>query len=399
MSDRLPCVLMRGGTSKGVFFHDRDLPADRGDRIAALLALLGSPDPGQIDGLGSGTVTTSKVMIIAPSRDPAADVEFTFCQIGTRGATVEFSGTCGNLSAAVAPFAIDEGLVPAVEPVTVVRMLNANTRKLVVAEVPIESGKAATTGAYRIAGVPGTGAEIRLRYFDPAGAITGTLLPTGQPQEVVQLGDRAAVHVSIVDAANPFIFVRAEDVGLTGTERPADLRARPEVLALAEAARGYAAERLGLAEHAADAWRTTPDIPKMAFIAPPKRYVALDGQPIEADDYDVAARMIAIGEAIPAYALSGAICTAVAAQVAGSVVWDAIPADRRGRARVLLAHPSGVMDGEAVVETGPAGGLLVESVSVGRTARRLIAGAAPLPPNWRERGTGATVTVSTRGGD
>lgn len=398
MSERIPCVLMRGGTSKGVFFHDRDLPADPHDRVAALLAIMGSPDPGQIDGLGSATVTTSKVMIVSKSSVPDADVEFTFCQIGTGGATVEFSGTCGNLSAAVGPFAIDEGLVRAVEPITVVRMINANTRKLVVAEVPVRGGRAAVTGDYRIAGVPGTGAEIRLRYFDPAGAVTGRLLPTGTAQRTVDLRGFRDVRVSIVDAANPFIFVRAEDVKLNGTETPAELRSRPEVLAVAEAARGHAAELLGLAARADEAWQTTPDIPKMAFIAPPQDYLALDGRRHRASEYDLAARMIAIGEAIPAYALSGAICTAVAAQVPGTVVWDAILEERRGWASVRIAHPSGVMDGEAITSRESDGELRVESVSVGRTARRLLAGNAILPPRWRERGENALVTVSTRGG-
>src|ERR671925_1096326 len=214
---RIRAVYMRGGTSRCLVFHERDLPAPGPERDAILSAALGSPDPygRQLDGLGGGISSLSKACIIGPSSHPDAEVDYTFAQVDVRSPVVDYAGNCGNCSSAVGPFAIDEGLVPAREGETVVRIHNTNTKKLIVAHVPVRDREAAVEGDFELAGVAGRGARIALDFVEPGGAGTGRLLPSGRPRDVI-----AEVEASMVDATNPLVFVRTRDVGLTGAETP-----------------------------------------------------------------------------------------------------------------------------------------------------------------------------------
>jgi 2-methylaconitate cis-trans-isomerase PrpF len=362
---RIPIVLMRGGTSKCIFFHERDLPAERQARDRILLAVFGSPDPRQIDGLGGATSTTSKACIIGPPSRPDADVDYTFAQVSVTAALVDCGGNCGNCSSAVGPFAVDEGLVPAVEPVTRVRIHNTNTGKIIVAEVPTRGGRALDEGDYEIAGVPGTGARIRMWFEDPSGAVTGKLLPTGQAVE-----DCEGVPMSVVDAANPLVFVRAADLGLRGTELPLQIDSDPELLGRIERIRGEAAVRCGLAGDWREAARVTPSVPKFAFVSEPQDYTDLYGRRVAASALDFTARIMSMGRLHQAYALTGAICTGVAARLPGTLVH----ALRRGEGPdVRFGHPSGVIDVQ--VETD---GDRVLRVAGSRTARRMLEGTVHL---------------------
>src|SRR5438552_3203488 len=263
---RVRAVYMRGGTSRCLCFHAEDLPEPGRERDSILLAALGSPDPygRQLDGLGGGISSLSKACIIGPPTLPGADVDYTFAQVEVKKAFVDYAGNCGNCSSAVGPFAIDEGLVRATEGVTRVRIHNTNTKKLIVAHVPVEDGEAAVRGDFELAGVGGRGARIALDFVEPGGAGTGRLLPTGRPRDVV-----AGVEVSCVDATNPVVFVRARDLGLTGTETPQAIDADHDVSARLEKLRVEAAARMGMPESAA--------VPKIAFVAPPTDTTALDG--------------------------------------------------------------------------------------------------------------------------
>lgn len=352
-------VYMRGGTSRALFFHARDLPPAGPARDAILLRSLGSPDPygRQLDGMGGGISSLSKACIIGPPSHPAADVDYTFAQVDVRTPTVDYQGNCGNCSSAVGPFAIDEGLVRAAEPETVVRIHNTNTGKQILAHVPVEEGRAAVTGDFELPGVAGRGARIALDFLEPGGAVTGRLLPTGLVREEVE-----GVTASLVDATNPMVFVRARDSGIAGTERPEALDADRSLVERLEAIRVGAAARMGIPGSKA--------VPKIVLVAPAVRFAALDGTAVEADQVDLVARVISMGNCHRAFALTAAMCLAVAARIQGTVVQECTA---RASGDVRLGHPSGVLPIAATVALRE-GQPHAVCATVYRTARRLMAG-------------------------
>ena len=365
MSQRkIRAVYMRGGTSRCLVFHQADLPPDGAARDRILLAALGSPDPygRQLDGMGGGISSLSKACIIGAATHPGADVDYTFAQVEVGKAVVDYKGNCGNCSSSVGPFAIDEGLVKAVEGETLVRIHNTNTRKLIVAHVPVRDGEAAVEGDFELAGVAGRGARIALDFLDPGGAGTGRLLPTGAPRETLD-----GLDASLVDATNPVVFVRAKDLGLAGTETPHEIDADRALSARLEAIRVEAARRMGIPGSAA--------VPKIAVVAPATAFTALDGVQHRADAVDVLTRVISMGNCHRAVALTVAMCLAVAARVDGTVVREcAGPADHD----IRLGHPSGVLPIDAAVRPRD-GAPWAERVTVYRTARRLMEGFARVP--------------------
>ncbi len=370
---RVRAVFMRGGTSRALFFHAADLPTDPAARDRLFLAALGSPDPygRQLDGLGGGLSSLSKVMIVGPPTTPEADLDYTFAQVSVGEPVVDYTGNCGNCTGAVGPFAIDEGLAPAVEPETVVRLHNTNTRKLVVARVPVVDGEAAVAGDFELPGVPGKGARIVLDFLDPGGAITGALLPTGRPRDTLEVPSAGALEVSLVDATNPMVFVRARDLGLLGTERPEAIDADQALLARLQAIRVLGARRMGLP--------ASPALPKVALVAPPAAFRALDGRLVHASEGDISARVISMGKCHRAFALTAAMCLAVAARIEGTVVQEAIGSAPAPIPDLRLAHPSGVILINAVVERKGAE-WWGRHVTVYRTARRLMEGFIRVPP-------------------
>jgi len=370
---KIRAVFMRGGTSRALFFHAHDLPAPRSARDHILLAALGSPDPygRQLDGLGGGISSLSKACIIGPPSHSEADVDYTFAQVDVRTPVVDYKGNCGNCSSAVGPFALDERLVKLEHPgftgETVVRIHNTNTKKLIVAHVPVHDGEAAVEGDFELAGVPGRGARIALDFLDPGGAGTGRLLPTGTPRETLD-----GMEASLVDATNAVVFVRAKDVGLAGTETPQAIDADRALAARLEAIRVEAARRMGIPGSSA--------VPKIAMVAPPAAFTALDGVRHGADSVDVLARVISMGNCHRAFALTAAMCLAVSARVDGTVVHEctsgATPADPATILR--LGHPSGILPIDAAVGVRD-GAPWAERVTVYRTARRLMDGHVRIP--------------------
>lgn len=280
---KIPCVFMRGGTSKALFFHEKDLPEDESLRDKIILSALGSPDVRQIDGMGGGTTTTSKVAIIKKSSREGVDIDYTFRQVSPESSIVGKTMNCGNISSAVGPFAIDEGLVEAVEPVTSVRVFNTNTNKLMVLHVPVGNGRALTEGNFEIDGVPGTGAKIQIEFSNPQGAVSGRLLPTGSPLDTIVI-DGKTYEYSLLDVGNPTVFVRAEQFGLSGLELPAEFEALPnsgEICRLLEIIRGTCAISLGLASDLEDAAVNSQTLPKISLCTTPKDYTAGDGRLIK----------------------------------------------------------------------------------------------------------------------
>ncbi len=366
----LPCFFMRGGSSRGGFFLADDLPRDERERAAWLLAAYGSPDARQIDGIGGADALTSKAAIVGRSQHPGADVDYTFCQVGIDRAQVSTGGNCGNMLAAVGPFAIYKGLVQPGARETVVRIYTTNTKQVVTAHIPMDGGLPAVEGDCRIAGVPGTGARIMLDFGDCSGAVTGKLLPTGSPRDAINLEGRR-IEVSLVDAATAFVFVRAADVGATGTELPAEISANSALMKRLEGVRGWAAQVIGRVSDPAEAADKSPNVPRVIMVSPPATYPAIDGTTIAAGDVDVVVRQLAMQRPHKALAVTGSVCTAVACALEGSVVAEC---RRPGSGNARLGHPSGVMQVASRVDRESDGTCRIREARVERTARLIMSG-------------------------
>ena len=372
---KIPAFLMRGGTSKGAYLMDKDLPEDPVARDKVILAIYGSPDMRQINGIGGADPLTSKVAIIARSQRENVDVDYTFGYVGINDAVVDYEGNCGNMSSGVGPFAIAKGLVPVEEPVTKVRIYNTNTKKIIEAEIPVKNGDIVTEGNYAIDGVPGTGAKIVLNFLNSGGSRTGKLLPTGRVADEITLKNGKKVRVSLVDAANPAVFVKAEDIGLSGVELPRDTEAHPEILEIMEDVRTTAAVMMGLAKTKEQAG---PAVPKVAFVAAAQDYTTMTGSMVMKDDIDLVARTKALAVMHKAYAVTGGICAATAALIEGTVVNEIASARAKAGHIVRLGHPSGILDFEIGLEKRT-DGLFLAKAGVARTARPIMEGYIYVP--------------------
>nr|WP_018212737.1 PrpF domain-containing protein [Desulfitobacterium hafniense] len=370
LQTRIRCMIMRGGTSKGIYLLENDLPADPAKRERAILKIFGSPDVRQIDGLGGADPLTSKVAIVGPSSLPDADVDYTFGQVEIAGAKVQFDGNCGNISAGVGPFAILMGLVKVQEPVATVRIHNTNTGKILIEEVPMEDGEPAVNGDYAIPGVPGTGAEIKINFSSTIGTKTGKLLPTGNPVDHIAVPGIGTIAMSFVDMGNPLVFVRAGDLGFTGIESPQEIDGNPDSLQKLEAVRASAALKLGFTQSLAEA---VPALPMLAFVAPPQDYVDFTtGNPVQKDQVDFVSRLMFMGIMHKTYAGTGSICTAAAAKIPGTVVFEQIENPREKNV-LRIGHPAGSMPVNAYARYN-GDDIVFENVGNSRTARRIMDG-------------------------
>jgi 2-methylaconitate cis-trans-isomerase PrpF len=365
---RLRAVFMRGGTSNAVMLRAEDLPADRAEWEAIFLAAMGSPDPNgrQLDGMGGGVSSLSKICVIGPPSRDDADVDYTFIQIGVRDSLVDLGGNCGNMSSAIGPFALEEGLLPApAGDEAVVRIHNTNTAKVIVARFPVEDGLLATGGDLALDGVAGTAAPIKLEFLDPGGAKTGKLLPTGSPVDTFEISGLGAVSVSCIDAANPAVFVAAADLGLTGAELPDALEADGMFLDWMEQIRCAASVAMGLTTDLAAAAKLQ-SIPKVAIVAAPLCAPTLSGKVLGPADMDIAVRMISVGQPHRAVPITGAVCLAVAARMTGTIPQQLCSA---GDGPIRIGHASGTILVDAAVSGDHA-----EYGAVFRSARRLFEG-------------------------
>ena len=373
----LPAVFMRGGTSRAIMFHARDLP-DRAEWDPIFLAAMGSPDPNgrQLNGMGGGVSSLSKVCILAPSDREDADIDYTFAQVQIREAAVDYRGNCGNMSSAVGPFAVDEAIVRPNGDTAVVRIFNTNTKKIIRSTFPLEDGRAATDGDLAIPGVAGTGAPVRLDFLAPGGATTGKLLPTGAPLDRLDITGIGPIEVSIVDAANACVFVRARDLGLTGCELPDELERDKAVLEKLQLVRRAASVAMGIACGDAEA-AAIRGVPFIGFLAPPMDAPTLAGEPIAAAQVDLTARFISSGQPHRALPLTASLCTAVAARIAGTLASQAL---RPGAGEtVRIGMPSGILTVGADVAQDAAGAWVAHSGAFYRTARRLFDGRLYVP--------------------
>ena len=355
----IPCTLMRGGTSKGLYFHAADLPPDRDLRDRVLLAAMGSPDVRQIDGAGGAHPLTSKVAVISRSTREGADVDYLFLQVVVDRAEVSDSQNCGNILAGVGPWAIENGLVPVAGLVTPVRIHMVNTGSLAVAHVPTPQGAVEYEGDARIDGVPGTAAPIALEFLDVAGSSSGSLLPTGSVTDTFE-----GIEVTCIDNGMPVIIVRAADLGVTGAESPAQLEANTALASTVERLRLHFGPRMNLGDVA----RKT--VPKISLVSAPRH-----GGTVSTATFIPHRVHEAIG-------VLGAVSVATACAIPGSVA--ASVAQRKGDAarRVEVEHPSGFFTVDVEVERGES--FVVRGAALLRTARKILRGDVFVPGRiWR----------------
>ena len=373
---KLSAVFMRGGTSKAVMFHARDLPKSRDAWAPIFLSLMGSPDPSlrQLDGMGGGVSSLSKVCVIGPPSHPDADVDYTFAQILIDNPRIDFGINCGNMSSAIGPFAVDEGLVPkpAAGRDAVVRIYNTNTKKIIVARFPMDGDVAAVNGDMALDGVAGTGAPIRLEFMQPGGARTGKLLPTGKALDLLDVPEVGRIACSMIDAANPCVLVSASTVDATATERPTEIETNKALMAKLETIRRHASVAMGIAPDVEAAGNMSA--PFIAFVAAPTAMTSLSGRILTPADMDICVRVISSGQPHRATPLTGAMCLAVATRVPGSIPYE-LAAKGGDPSKIRIAHPSGLIEVDAKVEPGKAGAEPHAAyAAVYRTARRLFEG-------------------------
>lgn len=373
----LPAVFMRGGTSRAVIFHLRDLP-ERGRWDRLFLAAMGSPDPHgrQLNGMGGGISSLSKVCVLSRSERPDADIDYTFAQVQIREAVVDYRANCGNMSSAVGPFAVDEGLVSAQGDTAVVRIFNTNTGKIIRSSFPVTDGLAAVDGDLAIPGVAGTGAPVRLDFLAPGGAVTGRLLPTGNVTDWLDVPEVGRIEVSMIDAAVAAVFVRARDLDLMGNEMPDALDANLAVLDRLQRIRRVAAVAMGIARDDAEA-RQSNAVPAIGFVAPSMAAPILSGETLAAHQMDLTARFLSNGQPHRALPITASLCTAVAARIEGTLAHQALGAHAEGPVRIGM--PSGILTVDADVSRDKGGAWTAHSGAFYRTARRLFDGRIYVP--------------------
>lgn len=383
---RIPAVYMRGGTSKGVFFLADDLPGDPRERDRILMRVIGSPDPygKHTDGMGGATSSTSKVVILSKSTRHGCDVDYLFGQVAIDQPLVDWSGNCGNLSAAVGPFAISMGLVDApADGTATVNIWQANISKKIVSHVPMSGGEVQELGDFRLDGVAFPAAEVQLEFLDPAdgeggeGSRSGNTFPTGNHIDVLDVPGVGRIEATLINAGNPTVFVDAASLGLKGTELQGDINGDKALLARAEAVRALGAVAMGDVATPEEATARRPHTPKLSFVAKPAAYTASDGRKVEADSIDLLARIFSMGVLHHAMTGTGAVAIAAAAAIPGTVVHRVAPVGPDGRVR--FGHPSGMLRvGAEVAREGNRWS--VKKVMMSRSARRLMEGWVRVPP-------------------
>ncbi|MFK3772699.1 2-methylaconitate cis-trans isomerase PrpF [Pseudomonas sp. NPDC089406] len=385
---RIPATYMRGGTSKGVFFRLQDLPEPAQTpgpaRDALLLRVIGSPDPyaKQIDGMGGATSSTSKTVIVSPGTKPGHDVDYLFGQVSIDSAFVDWSGNCGNLSAAVGSFAIANGLVdPARVPhdgIATVRIWQANIGKTIIAHVPISNGEVQETGDFELDGVTFPAAEVQLEFLDPAAdedGDGGAMFPTGNLVDDLEVPGIGTFKATLINAGIPTIFVNAADIGYTGTELQDAINGDPAQLARFETIRAYGAVRMGLIERIEQA-AGRQHTPKVAFVAAPAAYTASSGKAVKAEDVDLLVRALSMGKLHHAMMGTAAVAIGTAAAVPGTLV--NLAAGGGERSAVRFGHPSGTLRVGAEARQVD-GQWTVTKAIMSRSARVLMEGWVRVP--------------------
>lgn len=389
IQESIPGMLIRGGTSKGLFVREEVLPMDREQRDETILEMFGSPDPLQVDGIGGSHSHTSKIMLVSPSDTPDIDLDYTFGQVAVNQPVVDYSGNCGNLTSAIGGFGILSGMVDAAGSSETLRLYNTNTDTVVEQTIPLSAGEPAIRGDYEIDGVPRPGARIDSRFLSPDGGVSGSLFPTGNAREVISTGP-GKFTVSIVDVANPCVFVYAGDLGLTGDELPSEFLNQSALLETLEEIRSVACARIGLVDDPEDATSRSPGVPYVTVISGPLSYeTSIEGD-VSADSIDITARLMSNQRPHHAIAMTGAMCLAATVRLPGTIPHE-YASD--GEGAVTIGHPKGTISVGVDIDNSSES-LSVSSVTVGRTMRLLMTGdvyyRSAEPTSSEEKGAAAT---------
>lgn len=373
MIQKIKATWMRGGTSKGLFFQEKNLPTEQTIRDQVLLRAIGSPDPygKQIDGVGGATSSTSKIVIVSPSTRADCDVDYNFGAVDINQPLIDYSGSCANLISAVGPFAIEEGLVPAQGELTTVRIWQVNTQKKIIAHVPTQNGQPQSEGTYLMDGVSFSGAPIRLEFLEPGGSPDGSVLPTGNPTDVLDIEGLGTIEATLVYAGNPMVFIRATDLGLTATEQAGDAALTPIIFAHLEKIRAMGAYKMGLVSSPEEATKNRPATPKIAWVAPARAYITSRHTEMPADSVDLCSRILSMGKMHHAYPGTGAIALGVAAAIPGSIIYDMLPC--HDLEIIRLGHTAGKLEVNAAVKKEGEKWLAEKAIML-RSARTLMRG-------------------------
>lgn len=377
----IPAVWMRGGTSKGLFFNRKDLPEDDALRDKLLLDVIGSPDPygKQMDGLGGATSSTSKIVIISESERSDCDVNYCFGHVSITSPVIDYTGNCGNLSSAVGVYAIEQGLVKNItSPVTRVHVWQENLGQVLVVHVSVdEQDNIITSGNTHIAGVTGSGAPVIIDFMTPGGGKNGCVLPTGKTGETLEVADYGDFEVSLVYAGNATVFLHAASLGLSGTELPIEIDQDQALLDKVEDIRCQAAVQMGLAESIDEA-SARPSTPKLAFVSKAQTYLNTQQAEVAESDIDLCARIFSMGKLHHAFTGTGAIATAVAANIPGTIIADCLQTPMKENQVLRIGHSAGTLETSASVSQID-GQWIAEKASLTRTARTLMKGEVFLP--------------------
>lgn len=381
---RVPCTLMRGGTSRGLVFRRERLPADRTLWDVIFLAALGSPDVRELDGVGAGDSHTSKVAVVNPSSEPEADLDYLFGEVAIEEPRVDYAANSGNIISALGLYAVEEGIVPAVAPESTVRVRNLNTGKIAELRVPVVEGRAAEDGEFSIDGVPGFGPRIDMAFPRPEGSVTGGLLPVGTTVTPLDVPGLGTLEVSLVDAANPVVLLEGEAVGVSPQTPLARLNGDETLLERLQHVRAAASVAMGLVARPEDAWSYSAMIPFAVMLFAPCSYARFDRPQVslEPGDMDLCARVISLGKVHKSINVTVSVAVTAAALLPGTLAHRlsagaAVRAEAPGSLRI--GHPSGVVQTQGLLgraEERP----VVEWVSLGRTARRIMDGEVLVQP-------------------
>ena len=363
----LPAAYYRGGTSRAVFFKQNELPHDRTQWDHIFRSVIGSPDPygRQLDGMGGGISSLSKVCVVGKPTHPDADVDYTFIALGVTNTEVDYSSNCGNMISAVGPYAVDAGLFPADHTGSnsvSIRIHNTNTGKIIRSSFPVVDGEAAASGDFAIDGVAGTASRVQLDFVDPAGSRTGKLLPTGQVRDILD-----GIPATCIDVANPCVFVQARDLGVEGNITPDEITAHPDLLLRLDSIRRQAGVKMGLAQ----TLQMVPgSVPKICLVSPPASNSRATEQQQTASHIDLLARSLSVGQPHKAVPITVALALASAARLPGSTVTEVASASRIDETGITIGHASGnLLVGATFDENGG-----LNAATVFRTARRLFDG-------------------------